>query len=211
MNMKFFPESYNFKLMNEKGLNKELFFKLQIKYKNDFEKLLMKIIDFKKLDDYINSYGYNIPFVDDFDYNFYHKYSVLGSKYIFFRNNIHIENLSTDEITVLHDCLEKNKDLDINFLIATFKKVIYEEGDAAMYGLSTPSNIVPSKSLVFEFAYDQKKITDISQYNFVNQIKNTISNYLTSSIVKVLNTEVFLHTYKAIPDIYATTNEKFRI
>ena len=101
MDMKFFPESYNFKLMVEKGLNKELFFKLQIKYKNDFEKLLMKIIDFKKIDDYINGYGYNIPFVDDFDYNFYHKYSVLGSKYIFFRNNIHIENLSLEEIKII--------------------------------------------------------------------------------------------------------------
>lgn len=211
MNMKFFPETYNLKLINEKRINEDLFLKLQIKYKNEFEKLLIKIIDFKKIDEYISNHGYNIPIVDDYDYNFYHKYSVLGSRYIFFRNNIHIENLSFEEIKIIINCLEKNIDLDINFLISTFKRVIYEDGDIAMFGLPTSNNRVDAKSLVFEFAYDQKKFTDVSQYNFVNQIKNVINSKLKECINKVFETEVAMITYNAIPDIYILKNEKIKI
>ena len=62
---KFYPNSYNYTLIKDKGISLEHFLKLQIKYRNNFEKLLMGIFDFKKIDDYIDSFGKKIPTVND--------------------------------------------------------------------------------------------------------------------------------------------------
>lgn len=199
---KFFPNSYNYSLIKDKEISFEHFLNLQIKFKNDFEKLLINIIDFVKIDNYINSFGNEIPNINDFEYNFYHKFSSLGSKYIFLRNNVHIENLSLEEIDVINAAIIDNVDLDSKFLLNTFSKVLYEAGESAMFGIPIQKNEVSSKSLVFEFAYDQRKFSDIKQYNFVNQISEDLFNYLSSSIKNVIPTDVSIIKYCAIPDIY---------
>ena len=165
---KFYPNSYNYTLIKDKGISLEHFLKLQIKYRNNFEKLLMGIFDFKKIDDYIDSFGKKIPTVNDLEYNFYHKFSLLGSKYIYFRNNIHIENLSLNEIEIINASIINDVDLDSKFLLETYSKVLYEDGDIVMFGIPLEKNGVFSKSLVFEFTYNQKEFSNVEQYNFFN-------------------------------------------
>lgn len=203
---KFFPDSYNYTLIKNKGINLENFLKLQIKYKNDFEKILIGIIDFKKIDNYIDGFEKKIPIITDHKYNFYHKYSLLGSKYIFFRNNIHIENLSLDEIEVINTSIVNNVSLEYKFLIDTFEKVLYENGDIAMFGIPIESNEVLSQSLVFEFAYNQKEFSTIEQYYFVNNIKDELLRDFNNLINKVIDVDVSVICYNCIPDIYSKEN-----
>ena len=199
---KFYPNSYNYTLIKDKGISLEHFLKLQIKYRNDFEKLLMGIVDFKKIDDYIDSFGKKIPIVNDLEYNFYHKFSLLGSKYIYFRNNIHIENLSLIEIEIINASIVNDVDLDSKFLLETYSKVLYEDGDIVMFGIPLEKNGVSSKSLVFEFTYNQKEFSTVEQYNFVNEIVNVLLKSLRNSIKGVINTDISIISYNAIPDIY---------
>lgn len=199
---KFYPNSYNYTLIKDKGIDLEHFLKLQIKYRNDFEKLLMGIFDFKKIDDYIDSFGKQIPTVNDLEYNFYHKFSLLGSKYIYFRNNIHIENLSLNEIEIINASIINDVDLDSKFLLETYSKVLYEDGDIVMFGIPLEKNEVFSKSLVFEFTYNQKEFSTVEQYNFVNEIVNVLLKSLRNSIKGVINTDISIISYNAIPDIY---------
>lgn len=202
IDFKYIPDSYNYNILKNNKIDKNKFLKLQIKYRTEFERLLINIVDFKKIDDYIDNFKFDIPVVDDFDYNFYHKFSTLGSKYIYLRNNIHIENLSFDEINIIDNSLKDNAYLDYNFLRATFKKVLYEDGEFSMFGIPLEKNLVFAKSLVFEFAYDQAEFKDVSQYNFVNDIINTIHTSLENSIEKVIDTKISIISYNAIPDIY---------
>ena len=199
---KFYPNSYNYTLIKDKGISLEHFLKLQIKYRNDFEKLLMGVFDFKKIDDYIDSFEKKIPIVNDLKYNFYHKFSLLGSKYIYFRNNIHIENLSLNEIEIINASIINDVDLDSKFLLETYSKVLYEDGDIVMFGIPLEKNGVSSKSLVFEFTYNQKEFSSVEQYNFVNEIVNVLLKSLRNSIKGVINTDISIICYNAIPDIY---------
>ena len=93
-------------------------------------------------------------------------------------------------------------DLDSKFLLETYSKVLYENGDVAMFGIPLEKNKVPSKSLVFEFAYDQKEFSTVEQYNFVNEIVNVLLKSLSSSIKNVIMTDVSMISYYSIPDIY---------
>ena len=200
---KYVPDSYNYEKINKIKLTKEEFLNFQIKYRIDFERILKSIIDFNKIDSYIESFAYNIPIIDDEDYNFYRKFSTLGSKYIYIRNNIHIENLSIEEINIIDVSIKNNKLLDYTFLLATFKKVFYEEGDFSMFGVPISKNIVNSKSLVFEFAYDQLRFMNVSQHKFIDKTKEQLEVLLMKSINKVINTNVSLISYNGIRDVYA--------
>lgn len=202
INYKYIPNSYDYSLINEKQIDKEKFLRLQIKYKNDFEKLLLKIIDFKKIDEYINSFNLNIPYISNQENNFYYKYSILESKYLYLRNNIHIENLSNEDIEIIANALKNNLDLNLDFFNKTFKHVLYEKGDYSMFGIPMLRNKVSSKSIIFEFAYNQNGFKEVSQYNFVNSVIDVIYKSLSDSIKKVIDTEITIHSYNSIPDIY---------
>lgn len=198
----FFPDSYDINKISQLNLSKELFLQLQEQYKKSFEILLSKIFNFESIDQYINSSNIPIPKINDEEYNFYHKDSLLKSKYLFLRNNIHVENLTTNEIETINNCIIDNKELDIQFLINTFKRVLYEDGDLSMFGIESKDCILNSKSIVFEFAYNQKEFTDINQIVFIDKLFEMIKGTLKSEIKKVLNSEVEVLKYNGIPDIY---------
>ena len=200
MKYKYIPDSYNYELINEK-YNEEEFIDLQNQYREYLEKLLKSIIDFKDTDAKIKQI-INVPKINDSEYNFYHKFSTLGSDYIYLRNNFHIEKLNDEELSRL-----KNNDMDYDYLKSTLSKVIFEEGDKAFYGNSILKYLANSKSIVFEFSYDQQQLVDVKELKTIESIIQQISEYLTTNIEKKLNIPVSIIVYDGIHDIYKQEDE----
>lgn len=210
-NYKYIPDSYNYELLNSANISLDSALTLQIKYRNDFEKLLLNIIDFKSVDDYIKSYNFQIPAIEDLDYNFYHKFSILGSAFVFLRNNIHIENLSEKELEVIRDAIANDTDLSFSFLNDTFRKVLFENAKNVMFGIPLKENIVSGNSIVFEFAYKQRSFTSVKQYDFVKKIVPVIHKSIENSIKKILNVDVSFIQYNGITNIYLNNNAEEKL
>ena len=110
--------------------------------------------------------------------------------------------MSLNEIEIINASIINDVDLDSKFLLETYSKVLYEDGDIVMFGIPLEKNGVFSKSLVFEFTYNQKEFSTVEQYNFVNEIVNVLLKSLSNSIKGVINTDISIISYNAIPDIY---------
>lgn len=197
MKYTYIPDTYNVKKIFDNNLD-DVFVDIQVAYRKIFESLLSKVINFKEIDKYIEESKIDIPVVDDFDYNFYHKYSTLGSKYVFLRNNIHIENLSDIELSELR----VSENLDFDFLKRTISKVIFEDGDLSFFGPPMDETKVSSKSMVFEFAFDQKKCKSIEQLDLIENAIQKINTYIKKNIEENLKIPVSFIVYRAIPDLY---------
>ena len=153
---KYTPDTYDYNLIKKLNLNEDEFLKLQLKYREEFESFLKKIVSFSSFDQLLTKENIKILEIEDKNDNFYHKFSSLNSKYLFLRNNYHIERLKEKDLDVLKGSLFDDKKLEENFILKTFKEVLFEDGDQAMFGVPMLKNLANSKSLVFELAYDDK-------------------------------------------------------
>lgn len=196
--MKYLPDTYQYHLIENIGLEENEFEFYQIKYRNYVELLLMSYLDFSSFDTEINNM---LPVMEDKDYNFYHKNSTLGSNYVYLRNNIHIERLTKEEFQYFKNLCSKNEK-DISFITRTFGKVLYEYTDTAMYGMQIPKYEVSSKGLVFEFSFDQKKIKTMEQIKFSRSYYVKIFDILVEKLHKQLNIPISLVKYNGIPDLF---------
>lgn len=198
MNYVYIPDSYNNNLIKEKYKSEEEFLNIQILYRQKFESILKKYIDFKSIDIVIKNKNINIPEVEDTEYNFYHKYTTLDSKYVFLRNNFHVENLTKDEIKRLLT----NDINDVTFFNSTLSKVIFEDGDETFFGIPTDEVKIKSRSLVFEFAFDQTKIENIEELKEINNIIKQTEEYLKENIKGVFRATPSFIVYNSIPNLY---------
>lgn len=197
------PDSYDETLIESKFENYNEFLNLQLKYRSGFEKVLKNLVNFKSIDDNISHQSFTIPKISDSDYNFYHKFSTLNSDYIFLRNNFHIEKLSPEDISLL----KNEKVIDTKFLNRTLYTVVFEEGKQCCYGIPQGENFVDSKSIVFEFSYDQKKCSSVEQLNLIKHFENSISDYISNCLNGKINIPISIISYNAITDIYYQNNQ----
>ena len=201
MKYTYIPDTYIKNQINEMKIDNDTFIKYQLKYKESFEKLLLKYINFPNIEKFITEFPFSIPVLDDKEYNFYHQ-SFLNSKYIFLRNNIHIEKLSNHEIMIIEDACLNTRVLNDDFLLNTYQKVLYENDINIFIGASIPSNLVKGKSIIFEFAYDQKKCQTISEIRKIKENVSKLLKLLENKISDKLKTNVSTVIYNVIPDIY---------
>ena len=193
--MIYIPDSYDYKKLEEMGISSEEFLNLQVKYREGFEAYLKDLIDFNEINSYILTKG-EIPKVDDEDRNFYHKYSTLGSNYIFLRSNVHIERLTPDEINILK--LNPTSE----FYQKTYDRVLFETTEEVniMIGSAIPEHIVKGRSIIIEFSHDMKKETSEQMMK-----ADEISKYLKELIEKygeARGIPISFIEYKAIPDSF---------
>ena len=184
--------------------NEEEYIWLQCTYRREVEKLLIRIIDFKKLDKKILA-ELDLPVMEDREYNFYHKYSALGSSYIYLRNNFHIEKLTNAEIGQL-----KRGDVDRAFLMSTIPRVMYEEGDYTFFGTPMDDTLVKSKSFVFEFAYDYIKLEKIADVKKARETEKKLSAFIKDKVERKLHFPISFLEYHAIPDYYKDYDDATR-
>lgn len=201
MKYKYISDIYNYEEI--KNIDEDLFLKLQIKYKQSMESILKKIFDFSEIDDILNELEFRVPIPQDEEYNFYRKFSILGSKYVYLRNNIHIERLSREEVLEIIKSLNNDEYLNVDFINKTFKRVLFENSNSTFYGIPEYSSLVESKSLVFEFAYDQVGCKEIKQINDINQKFKEMFEMLKRTFSKK-NIPISLIIYNSIPDLYVS-------
>ena len=182
---KYSPNSIDYKLLKEKNIKMEEFLQLQIKYRENFESFLKKLVSFESFDKLVEKENINLPPLEKDTKNFYYKFSTLNSKYLFLRNNIHIERLDEKDLKILQKRVLDGKELDTNFILKTFKVVLFESGDQAMFGVPLLKNLVNSKSLIFELAYDDKFCTVMESKKvreFYDKISNSLKNFLEDAL-----------------------------
>ncbi len=177
MSYKYIPETINFKLYTEKYKDYDSFLQDQILYRQIFEEYLRTKVSFEEIDKYIETNNISIPLIEDKDINFYHKFSHLGSNYLFLRNNIHVEKLNPEEIIELHNL--KNPE---QFILKTYEKVLYEDGDFVFAGVPMDETLVASKSIFFEFAFQLAKIEDIKTLKEIKKIETKILAFLKTNL-----------------------------
>ena len=85
---------------------------------------------------------------------------------------------------------------------------MFEGGNYTFFGSATDMNLVASKSLVFEFAFDAKECATLDIYNFYNHYKENILEFIAKPIADALNCNVSLHRYSAIPELFSTEDNK---
>lgn len=198
------PNTYNKSLINKKKLTPEIFLILQNKYRESVEYFFKKEFNFQKFDPFFKNIGC-IPLADQ-DYNFYHKYSTLGSEFIYLRNNYHVEKLNVEEIEYIQKCILENTFLDEVFLSKTAMKVMMEEGKNIFYNYINLENSVPSKSFVFEFSYDPFEFSEIVQIRQVNELRNYIIKELKMVFKDRINVPIISILYTGSPDLYKITD-----
>jgi hypothetical protein len=178
------PNSYDIDKMKEKNIDFDFLLKLQLKYKSSFDAMLNSMINFANIDKYINS-DIAIPVLNTNETEFYKFYSKINSKYIYLRNNIHIENLSLEDIETIKSAIFDDSNLSENFLRQTFTRVLFEDGDFSFFGPATDEFLKSSKSIVLGFAFDKKdlKIKDRALvYSFTDRILNSLRKVLEPSL-----------------------------
>lgn len=202
MNFRYIPNTFRKEAIENTHLSNDEFLKYQVKYRESFEAYLQQLYDFSQIDKMISNFALPIPEVQDREYNFYHKYSTLGSKYIFLRNNVHIERLTKEERLEIERTITKGELLSLAFLNQTCERVLFEEGDFVLVGPTSLENQVPSKSLVFEFAYDQKSCISIEQVVAIKKQIEELTSLVKNSMQRYIRMPIVFHVYKAIPDLY---------
>lgn len=201
MKYKYVPDSYDMEALEKKNISYNEFLNMQVKYRQSFEKLLKKYLNFKQLDTILNKIGFEIPTIQDIDYNFYHKFSTLNSNYFFLRNNIHIENLSADEMQTLMSLLLDNTEIDEQFILKTFQKVLFEDVASTFYGIPVDTNLVSGKTLIFEFAYNEQKCS-LEQSKEINQLYLKLKIAIENVLKKCINCPIDFIINDGFENIY---------
>jgi hypothetical protein len=184
----------NIELAKAKGLitdNDNLYKELEKKYKYILEYYLNTIIDFSIYENMISSsnlyIGKNKKYQDLNEY--------LKLDYLFFINNLFIEKLDDNNLTLLKNFNKDNiTDEVVNMIKNTYSDVIkdnyFKENYTdqiykVCYGPVVPINFVDNNSLVFRFIYGKNLIDlngdeffelDKKQKDFINEVIDKLKN-----------------------------------
>ena len=181
-----------------KNIKEEEFINLQIKYRNYLCSILNKLIDFNIIDKELTGIV-NLPIIEDREYNFYHLDSKLDSNYLYLRNNIHIENLTDEELDIL-----KNDAMNEEFIKSTIERVLFEEGDYAIFGSFSKDFLAKSNSIVLELSFERIKLKGMEERIKSDDCIDFIKNYFEN--IKVFDIPISIIVYEGLPDIYKNNN-----
>lgn len=203
MKYKYIPNNFKRKDILENFSSEDEFIECQSKYKLEFEKLLVKQFDIKSIVDYVDSQENYIPKMLDKDYNFYHKFSGLGSDYIYIRNNYHVERLSKEEIKTLLT----SDILPISFFNNNWYKVLFDGVGKSVYGIPLAETILDSQSLIFEFAYNQLECRDVVQLEKIDSLISKVNSLLKNKF-DGMNIATSYLTYNGVTDLFYDDSPK---
>lgn len=193
------PNTYNYELMEQKNLTSD-FVTLQVKYRESIEALFKRFYNFQKLDDLFIQLG-GVPF-NDKEYNFYHKYSTLGSQFVYLRNNYHIELLTETEIAFIRNCISNGTLLSDDFIKKTAIKVLLEKGNTICFNYVTLENFIFSKSFIFEFVYDVLACSSVAQIKALENLIKDTEKALKRTFKDELEIPIDGIVYTGSPDIF---------
>lgn len=141
-------------------------------YSNLFRKYLIEKLELKKYDDEMSNSSLNYKKVSEEKMDIYQSFTKKELNYLYIRNNLYIERLSSEQKELLYDWFVQGKedlnDDNISFIESTYKQVIFEDvsgtGDilSINYGPDNPSYYFPNNSLVIGIRYDEFDLNGMS-------------------------------------------------
>ena len=165
-------DEFNYDVFTDKGLydNDDLterYYILLKNYKVLFEKYLMSKISLKDMDNKIINSGLSFVPVGNDKMDFYQKFSSMGLKYIYLRNNLYVYKLSLEDIDKLVNLSKEELDNPsedlMNLINDTYKIVIDARPlgeDVSVdyrkcYGIDSDDYWIKSDELVIGVRYDE--------------------------------------------------------
>ncbi|MDR2665481.1 MAG: hypothetical protein LBC21_04295 [Oscillospiraceae bacterium] len=205
----FAPQSFDYALAEQNGLISgdgalsEGYLSLQARYKAAFYAYLDNAADISQYDGALSGGAYAFPAVPPDEQGVYQKYGSYGNKYIFLRNNFHIERLDTADL----ETLRGSEDLS-GLVGRTYKDVIsvrYEDGDGdftAIYDHGAMSGITqaPNNALVIGIAYSWEfdysgKLVSLDGEKAKEKIAHELKQKMESEISALLGIPVTVFVY----------------
>lgn len=191
-----YPLIINNELLKEKGFNvyeDSSYFDLLNKYKVFLEQYLKEKLCLDLIDSNLEKSNLNFETIKEEEMDFYQKTSTMGLKYIYLRNNIYIEHLSSEDIIFLKDQSEYNK-ATIEFIERTCINVInpYQEKQIIFYGPENKNFICDSTDIVLGIRYDEFVNDNMNDEEFrTNFVKKlTLVSNLRSLITVAAEQEI---------------------
>lgn len=137
-----------FNSLNENDKNNYL--KLYSLYNELLYCFLIKKLELKKYDDMISNSFVDFTKVEEKDMDIYQYLSSNYLRFLYIRNNIYIERLTSEEINKLLSFFNNyNSEEVLDFINNTYKKVMFESPDGTtMYGPDNLRFIKPSNSIM---------------------------------------------------------------
>ncbi len=137
-----------FNSLNENDKNNYL--KLYSLYNELLYCFLIKKLELKKYDDMISNSFVGFTKVEEKDMDIYQYLSSNYLRFLYIRNNIYIERLTSEEINKLLSFFNNyNSEEVLDFINNTYKKVMFESPDGTtMYGPDNLRFIKPSNSIM---------------------------------------------------------------
>ena len=191
------PRSYSIEMAEEKGLAadglfNERFFTLQALYRNVLEAEIISKYDLRLYDDAIGDSSFQFRAEQPERMSFYQKYSTLDTRYIYLRNNIHIERLSEEQLALLDDYLLTGGDTtkkQLEALIAeTYRMVLMVDpsGGNFLVGYAGGGGITaPNVSIVFEISFSGFDYDAGDGYDYIDSITEDMGKKLSTSEMPV--------------------------
>ena len=166
-----YPDDFDMALARQKGLDTVSSYKqVQDNYFVLFSTYLCSLYDFSAADAYLDSEGFE-P-IDKGDY--YYDRSLLGSKYFYLRNNVHVERLSVEQIAYLkNDTLAADDQEGMRIVKDTCEEVLAvhltsndDDEYFTSYTRSSAEPTIPNKAIVFYVDYKNlyRDTTDTQEY-----------------------------------------------
>ena len=201
-----YPDDFDFVKAASKGIGtKRAYTQLQDRYLTLLSGWLTTLFDFSSIDQTLADA--NLTPVTDQDY--YSSRSQLGSKYIYLRNNIHPERLSTEQIKALQEeTTPENYEQQLAIVKQTYVDVLAVKYDyppdlpeeyITSYG--TPGNQllhVPNTALVFYLRYEEPNTDDHEAFLAMERHTKTVVTGVAEQIQQALSTDT--HTDVVILD-----------
>ena len=171
------------------------------RYKKYCDMFISFLIDRLKLDDIENSMSkdenYLLPLKEK-DYDFYQQLSSDKMKYLYLRNNLYIERLSSEEVKVLDESTEFND----SFIENTFQKVISDypnENVTTNYGPDSSKYYVNSNNIILGLRIDDDYYPEgVNRVDLMLKRDSDVDfyiNYIESKSKKVLNNNISVIRY----------------
>jgi len=204
----FSPPSFKYKLaranalIGDSDVLTDEYLLLQAVYKTVFNKYLNSAVDFQKFEDKLALSGFRFIPIEPEKLDVYQKYGSFGRKFIYMRNNFHIEALSGDDINLLRGIVDGKSTVGDDDLLQmagrTFRDVvaIHYEGNTSSFNAVYDAGVfdvfsAPNDALVFairhEWEFDEKgnvvsMETEKQKEQFVFQLKQEIEIELSQSL-----------------------------
>ena len=193
-----YPDDFDFVEAASKGIGtKRAYTQLQDRYLTLFSGWLTTLFDFSSIDQTLADA--NLTPVTDQDY--YSSRSQLGSKYIYLRNNIHPERLSTEQIKALQEeTTPENYEQQFAIVKQTYVDVLAVKYDypsdlpeeyITSYG--TPGDTyfhVPNTALLFYLRYEDPNIKDNEVFRAWRENSVTVLTEVSEQIQQALSADI---------------------